>query len=464
MEIWQLSALEIAAAIRAGQFSSREALDAHIERIEKINPVVNAITDVILEAAQKAANAADSALAKGDISGPLHGVPISVKENIDVAGSATTQGVVALKDAIATQDSPQIANLRAAGAIPFARTNMPDFGLRWYTDNALRGATLNPWNPDLTPGGSSGGEAVALATGMTPLGCGNDLGGSLRIPSAFAGTAAIKPTTGRVPFASCFDAPPPPLTIHLFAVEGPMARQVDDLVLALEVMSRGSVRDPLWVPARKDPSDHTPKRVAVCRAPGGLTLHPDVMAGIDKAAEALADAGYRVEDQEPPELENTEVAWLNLLMADINLGLRPAMGPLLSQGATAFLDLINTWGPEPSLESYMRWTAERHRLAAAWRAFHADYPIILGPVCNNPPFEIGADIESPERNEAITHSLNLTTSVNMLGLPAAVVPVGKANGLPQAVQLIADRFCEQTALTAARSIEARTDRLTPITP
>ena len=198
-ELWAMGAGELARAIREKKASSREIVKAHLDRIEAVNPRLNAITLVLEKEALRAADEADMRVASKAELGPLHGVPMTVKENIDVDGSATSQGVKALAEAVPGLDAPQVANLREAGAIPIARTNLPDFALRWHTDNSLHGATRNPWDPARTPGGSSGGEAVALATGMTPLGLGNDLGGSLRWPSQCNGTTAIRPSRRESP-------------------------------------------------------------------------------------------------------------------------------------------------------------------------------------------------------------------------------------------------------------------------
>src|SRR3954454_6517673 len=244
MEIWELSAARQAAAIRARELSSREVVTAHLERIEAVNPAVNALRVVLADEALAAADAADPRAPAR----PLHGVPVSVKENIHVAGSATTGGVPALESAIAPLDAPAVAHLRAAGAIVISRGNMADFALRWHTESALAGATLNPRDPSLTPGGSSGGEAAALATGMVGLALGNDLGGSLRFPSQCCGTVALKPSFGRIPDAGLIPTSENPLSIQQFNVQGPMARTVEDLRLALDVMAAPSPRDPWHVP------------------------------------------------------------------------------------------------------------------------------------------------------------------------------------------------------------------------
>jgi amidase len=213
-----MTASELAALIRSGDVSSREVVEAHLARIDGVNSDVNAVTVVLREPALAAADAADAALKAraagrtdtGNGPGPLHGVPFTVKENIDCVGSATTQGVPALRDSMPYRDAPAVGRMKAAGAIPIGRTNLPEFALRLDTDNPLRGRTFNPWNAALTPGGSSGGDAAAVATGMTALGLGNDLGGSLRNPAYCCGVAALKPTAGRIPSAAVSPTRSPP--------------------------------------------------------------------------------------------------------------------------------------------------------------------------------------------------------------------------------------------------------------
>ena len=197
--LWKYGASDLAEAIRARRTTSEEVVQAHLDRIEATNGSLNAVTVVFHDEALAAAREADRAIEAGAAVGPLHGVPITVKENIDLAGSATSHGLSGLAEARPSEDAPFVAQLRSAGAIPIGRTNLPDLGLRWHTDNELRGATRNPWDAARTPGGSSGGEAAALATGMTPLGLGNDYGGSVRWPSQCCGTVALKPSTGRIP-------------------------------------------------------------------------------------------------------------------------------------------------------------------------------------------------------------------------------------------------------------------------
>lgn len=460
-ELWRTGARELAEAIRAKQVSSREVVQAHLDRIAAVNPRVNAVTVVLADEALAAADAADAALAAGKPLGPLHGVPMTVKENIDLAGSATTNGIAAFAQAVPPGDAPHIAQLRAAGAIPIGRTNLPDFGLRWHSDNALRGATKNPWDATRTPGGSSGGEAAALATGMTPLGMGNDYGGSLRVPSAACGTAALKPTTGRVPWVSQ-DAP---ITLQLFAVQGPMARRVEDLRLAFASMCAPDPRDPIYVPAPlTGPAWPAPVRVAVVEDPAGMGVDTEVAAGVRRAAAALRDAGYVVEEIAPPALAEAYDLWLKQVLTELQLALVPMLEPVAGPDALRFLRLAAEASPALDYAGYIASFAQRNAVARAWSEFQAQTPLILGPVCTQPPFPVGHDLVSAEQTLAIARSFRLTVAVNLLGLPSAAVPAGMGGGLPQGVQLIGPRFREDLCLDAAQAIEERLGLLTPIDP
>jgi len=274
-EPWRSSAVELAAMIRDRKVSSREVVQAHLERVEAVNPYLNAIVRLLPDQALAAAEAAGRAVADGTRLGPLHGVPVTVKENIDLAGTPTTQGVPALAEAVAPVDAPQVERLRAAGAIPFGRTNLPDFSLRAHTDSALHGLTRNPWNPQRTPGGSSGGEAAALATGMSPLGLGNDLGGSLRNPAHCCGVASIKPSTGAVPRATVIPPEVWNISFQLMAVEGVMARRIADVRAGFTAIAGQHPRDPLSVPAvftGLAPGERP--AVAVLPEPPGGSTHP----------------------------------------------------------------------------------------------------------------------------------------------------------------------------------------------
>lgn len=463
-ELWRRSATDLASAIRNKQVSSQEVVQAHLDRIAAVNEELNAITAVLAEEALRLATAADQAVAAGDEVGPLHGVPVTVKENIDLTGSATTQGTAAFADALPPVDAPHMAHMKRAGAIPIGRTNLPEFGLRWHTDNGLHGATLNPWERSRTPGGSSGGEAVALATGMTPLGMGNDYGGSLRWPSQCNATTAIRPTLGRVPFASSLAPAEPVLSLQLFGVQGPMARHVQDLRVALKVMSGGDARDPWWTPAPlSGPAVTEPIKVAVTKNPAGAGVDAAVAAGVDKAVQALIDAGYEVEDVEPPLVAEAHAMWFKLATTEINTLVLPMIQPLISEDARHFLQLATDLTPVADMAEYAFTLSDRNRIAREWSLFLAEYPLIVGPVATSVPFKVGADLEKESLAE-IVDSLRFLTTMNFLGLPAAVVPVGVVDGLPQGVQVIGARYREDMCLDAAEAIEQRLGVPTPIDP
>ena len=280
-DLWRLDISALTSLIRSKQVSTREVVETALSRLSAVNSHVNAVVEILTAEALSAADQADAHLAKGEALGPLHGVPVTTKINTDQRGCATSGGVVAYRDLIAQEDSPSIANLRRAGAIIIGRTNAPEFSWRWYTDNELFGATVNPWNDAVTCGGSSGGAAVAVATGICALAHGTDFGGSIRHPALCCGVAGLRPTFGRVPAynASTGDRP---ITAQLMAVHGPLARRVGDLRIGLAAMAAGDVRDPWWVPAplRNSPAPK-PIRVALVDA----EARPELDDGI---AEALS--------------------------------------------------------------------------------------------------------------------------------------------------------------------------------
>src|SRR5512133_511817 len=303
-ELWRMSATELAEAIRSRQVSSQEVIEAHLQRIEAVNGSINAVVIVMAEQTLKAAKTADHAVADGADLGPFHGVPFTVKENIDVAGTPTTQGFAALAKAYPTRDAPIVERMKAEGAIPIGRTNLPRGALRWHCESELWGATVNPWDRTRTPGASSAGEAAAIATGMSPLGLGNDGLGALRHPAQCCGIAALKPTLGRVPQASSIEPEYTTIGVQLTSVNGPLARRVADLRAAFGVLAGPTWRDPWTVPAPlHGPQPSRPVRVALVLDPAGQGTAEQVQDGVRKAATALADAGYAVDEAEPPSIE-----------------------------------------------------------------------------------------------------------------------------------------------------------------
>lgn len=451
---------EIADAVRAGRRSAVETVAAHLARASEQNPGLNALTVVFDDRARAEAERIDRVVADGGDPGPLAGVPFSVKENIDLTWSPTTQGWRAAADAVPSTDAAIVRRARAAGAIPVGRGNMPDVGMRWDTDNDLFGRTANPWHPHRTAGGSSGGEAVAAATGMTAFGLGNDYGGSVRIPAAAVGIVGLRPSRGRVPKAAVHELPVA-LTLQQFSVNGILARRVDDLRRVLAVVEGPDIDDP--VSQSVPPIVERPRRVAVVRDPAGEGTHPSVQAAVGRAAAALAAAGWQVVDAEPPNLAEAAVLWRRLACTDMLMTLGPDVLPApLGRSATAFLhDSTAAAEPYETAHDYAAAWARRAVIAAEWRRFQAETPIVLGPVTTEPVPEPDFDLGGAEPATAAWRMLRLTVSVNFLGLPAVSVPAGLDDaGLPIGVQLIAPDGGDIDALAAAGDVETGLGTLT----
>jgi len=458
-ELWRKSAGELALMIRQHDVSSREVVEAHLDRIGEVNHAVNAITVVLADTALAAADAADAS----EPTGPFHGVPFTIKENIDCTGSATTQGVPALVDALPPIDSPTVTRMKAAGAIPLARTNLPEFGLRISTDNPLRGRTNNVWDPNLTAGGSSGGEAVAIASGMSPIGLGNDIGGSLRNPAFCNGICSLKPTRGRVARADSLPPEDPGLSAQLMAVGGPLARRVADLHTALSVLAGYDPRDPGSVPAALE-GPPPAKRVAalVTEMPGG-PIGNNVLDAIATAGKALEDAGWEVVDAAPPELQLVNDLWAYTLSFDLEFTL-PLLAGFLSDEANGLLERLIASYPSSTMPAQIA-NLERHRLERLWAAFFVDHPVVVGPTWANDPFEHDADLDPDTGVDTSTDRLRFITPGNLLGLPSVCVPTGvTATGLAAGVQIYADKWREDLALEAAQAVEDRVGIITPTDP
>ena len=461
-ELWQHSALELARLTRSGQVSCREVVEAHLRRIDAVNPAVNAVVVRLDERALEAAEAADRAAARrgahGDRLPPLHGVPFTVKENIDLAGTPTTQGARVFADVAPPASSPDVDRLQEAGAIPIGRTNLATIGVRWHCESELWGETINPWDRDRTPGASSGGDAVSVATGMTPLGLGNDGLGSLRWPAQCCGIAALKPTPGRIPSAG-----DEPLGAQLMVVDGPLARRVADLRAAFEAMSGADWRDPGTVPAPiHGPAATSPIRVAAVEDPAGLGVADDVRDAVRTAARALTDAGYVVDDVEPPETAAAAQLALSMLNTPDQRARLELIGVFAAPTRTFLTDFYAAAG-DPDPVTVMEAFVNRRRLQRQWGEFLSTRALIVAPICTRPAFRVGTDLEPGQVAEMI-RAMRMAITVNSLGLPAVAVPVGIAGGLPAVVQIIGPPFREDLCLQAAAAVEDRLGILTPIDP
>ena len=467
-DLWRWDAVTLAQAIAARDISAREAVASCLQRMRAVNPAINAVTVDLSAGALEAADRVDRAVARGEPVGPLAGVPVTVKQNTDQAGCATTSGVVAFAGVIAEADSPVVAQWKAAGAAIIGRTNTPAFNLRWDSVNDLHGQTRNPFSRGRTPGGSSGGAAAALAAGIGPLAHGTDLGGSIRYPAYACGVAGLRPTPGRV---ALFNGTAPaewPPAIQLMAVQGPMARRVRDVRLGFAAMLAPDPRDPWWIPAPQEgPLPPPPIRVAVVEDPahfGAAAAHPDVRAAVRRAAVALTAAGYAVEAIPTPGFARAAELWISLMRVEIRRLLLPLIESLGDDGVRTATRLFLGGGPEPTMEDYLRALAERTRLARQWSLFLERCPLVLAPASLEPPFPLGFDTESQSRMDAVLDAQRPQLAVPLLGLPAVAVPTGLAGGLPTGVQIIGPRLREDLCLAAAEAVEAGMPRLGPWDP
>ncbi len=458
-EIWRLSAAQVAALVAGRKLSATEAAQAALARLDAVNPRLNAVVDCRHDEVLRRAAAVDAALARGDALGPLAGVPVTVKVNIDQAGFATTNGVTLQKDWIAASNSPVVDNLLKAGAVIVGRTNTPAFSLRWFTSNRLHGRTLNPRNPALTPGGSSGGAASAVAAGIGHIAHGTDIAGSIRYPAYACGVHGLRPSLGRV---AAYNASSPERGIgpQLTAVSGPIARHVGDLRLALAAMAQPDARDPWWMPAPLA-GPAVPRSVALCLRPDGLDTQPEVVAALRDAAERLRDAGWAVDELDAlPPLRAACADQVALWIGDgyeaqmrnaEREGDEGALAALAGQAAVAAT--VKTAGQLSAV------LVRRATLVRQWQLFlEQRYPVVLMPASSELPFAAELDLQGPEAYARVWAAQMPMIALPFIGLPGLVVSTGltgPANDMPVGVQIVAGRFREDLCLAAGEAIEAR---------
>jgi len=463
-DLWQFDATDLARLIRLGQVSSREATQACLTRLHAVNPAINAVVRVLEEEAVAAAEAADAARARGAALGALHGVPVTVKVNTDQAGCPTDNGVVAFRDAIASEDSPVVANLKRAGAIIVGRTNTPAFSMRMFADNALHGRTLNPRDPAVSAGGSSGGAGAAVATGIGAIAHGNDIGGSVRIPALFNGVVGLRVSLGRVPSYNPSQPIPRPVGAQLMAVQGPLTRSVRDARLALAVMAQGDPCDTRWADVPLEgPELPRPVRVALFpRNPGGFT-HPAQAEAVHQAGRYLADAGYAVDEAMPPGLEEIIETWHRIGSTDVLGALAPRVEELGDDDARTSMRLWLELYPPSDMQGVLAALAQRDLLLWRWLTFMQQYPLVVMPTLGDlaPPHNLDTTREGQAR---VMDSIRVSLISPLLGVPAIAVPVGNHGRLRPGVQILASRFREDLCLDAGEVVEAAEGVVTPIDP
>jgi Asp-tRNA(Asn)/Glu-tRNA(Gln) amidotransferase A subunit family amidase len=452
------SAVAMAEQIRQKKLSPVELVDAHLARIEKLNPKLNAFVQVEAEGAHREARAAEDAVLRGEKLGPLHGVPVSIKSSIEVAGLRCEAGSKLRAGFVASRDAPLVSRLRKAGAIILGNTNTPELLMAWETDNLLYGRTNNPWDLSRTPGGSSGGEAAAIAAGCSAGGVGSDGGGSIRVPAHFSGICGLKPTPGRIPATGHFPTSVGPFA--LIGVVGPMARTVADLRVLFEAMQGPDDGDPSSapVPLRWPGLSELKKlRVGYFEDDGRTPVTAETRAAVRTAAEALKRAGFNVEPFRPEGLEPARRLWWQffgiaggMLLGPLINGREADLSPILKQ--------FSSWvAAEPShtgqtlLDTWIQRDVVRMEIFSQMR----EYPILLCPVASIPAFRHGErSWEVDGQTVQYLDAWSYTEWFNLLGTPAAVVPVGRSNeGLPIGVQIVARPWEEESVLAIAAELE-----------
>ncbi len=465
MELWQYDATDLARLIRTGRTSARDVVESTLSRLHKVNPAINAVVRVLEEDARAAAATADAAQARGHALPPLHGVPITIKVNVDQVGQPTDNGVVPLKDFVAQEDSPVVANLRHAGAIIIGRTNAPAFSMRIFSDNALHGRTLNPRDPTVTPGGSSGGAGASIATGIGAIAHGNDIGGSVRIPAYCNGIVGLRTGFARIPSANPTAAKNGrPVGAVLMAVQGPHTRTVRDARLALEVMARHDSRD--WrsmdVPLQGPPPAR-PIRVAIVPEFPGSTTHPAQAAAVRQAGKHLQAAGYVVEEILPPDLERGVELWHHIIATESFYGLWPQMQKMGDPDGIAAMRFWLEIKKPVDLPTYIASHTEREALLYRWMGFLQQWPLVVFPTLADLPPKQVTDT-TVEGQAKIFDSMGPALIAPLLGLPGLAVPVGSHGKLRTGVQILAMRNREDLCLEAGEVIEAAEGVVTPIDP
>ncbi|MDX3642742.1 amidase [Streptomyces sp. MB09-02B] len=465
--LWKMPAAAQAAAVRGGHVSARELVDSHLDRIAEVNGQVNAVTQLLAERAREAATRTDRRRAAGEALGPLAGVPFTVKESTAVEGVPTTFGTERFRDLVAPADAPPVARLRAAGAVPIGHSNIPTLILAgMHTRSELFGDTVNPWDSSRTPGGSSGGDAVAVATGMAALGLGNDSGGSVRVPAQFCGVAGLKPSTGRFPADHRVLGPDDPGPASQFLVtDGPLARTVGDLRLAYEVLAGTDPRDPRAVPVPAyGEALPGPVKVAVVADPGGHGVHPAVRGAIETAADALRDAGYDVREvRDVPRTDEALEAYGRITVTEF-APTWPVVRRLLGEGGDRYIAMAMERTPPATADEFMKLMGTWMSVRRSWAEFLDRYPLLLGPSFTEPPVEPGLESRDRAGRDRVAAGMRLCSVTSLVGVPGVAVPTGVVDGLPVGVQLVGRAFREDMCLEAAQAIEDRLGVLTPVDP
>jgi Asp-tRNA(Asn)/Glu-tRNA(Gln) amidotransferase A subunit family amidase len=456
-DLTKKSCVELAELIRTRAVSPVEVAEAHLQRIERLNPSLNAIVTLAPDLLERA-RAAEADLMRGKEVGPLHGLPLTLKDTIDTQGLRTTSGSRLLAKNVPGRDATVVARLRAAGAIILGKTNTPEMAIPYETDNPVFGRTNNPHALGRTPGGSSGGEAAAIAAGLSPAGIGSDLSGSIRVPAHFCGIVGLKPTTGRVPV----DGHTPPVTgrLSIGACIGPMAQTVADVSLIFGVIAD---RTRIEAAIARDASLLRGLRIAWYADDGVAPVTDETRAAVLAAARAMTEAGLEATEEQPPGVSEGARLWTELFsraaseeLREFYFGREDEAGPKVSSLLRNFELEIGLPQRISQAEKAAAAVLERVRWREQLLRWMKTTPLILAPVGATPAFEHGARrVAVKDKNISVFRAFSYSQTFNVFGLPSVVVPAGKsAEGLPIGVQIVGRPFEEETVLAAAAAIEA----------
>ena len=461
-ELWGLTAVETADLVRGREVSAVEVTQSSLDRLAAVNPAINAVVTEMPEEALAEAARVDGSIAAGEPVGPLAGVPVTIKVVADQAGHATTNGLRIQRELVAEVDSPVVSNLRKAGAVIVGRTNTPAFSLRWFTRNSLHGHTLNPVNPAITPGGSSGGAAAAVASGIGAIAHGSDIAGSIRYPAYACGVHGLRPTLGRVPAMNTTGSDRN-IGGQLMAVSGPIARTIGDLRVGLAAMAGEDLRDPWWTPVPLE-LPVGPKRAAFCVAPEGWQVAPEVERAARDAAQRLADDGWEVEEVDCPPVREAAALQARLWLAEYRQGNYGAVAEEDDPDASFVFAQMVARCPEPTLDEMMETLRRQATLTREWRRFLDRYGVLVCPVSSELPFPDLLDVESAESFERVMEAQLLQIGLPFMSLPALTVSTGMVGDVPVGVQLVADRYHEARLLRAGEVIERGGVPPSPVNP
>jgi amidase len=449
-ELWRLSAADLAGLIKSKKVSAKEAATAALARLDAVNPKLNAVVDHRPAEVLAQADAIDVAIARGEQVGPLAGVPVTIKVNVDQEGFATTNGLKLQRDVIAKANNPVVENLRKAGAVLLGRTNCPAFSYRWFTTNLIHGDTKNPRDPSITPGGSSGGAGAAVAAGIGHIAHGTDIAGSIRYPAYACGVHGLRPTMGRI---AAFNAalPDRPIGPQISAVSGPLARTIGDIRIALAAMSAKDYRDPWWVPAPLE-GPAMPKRVAMCLNPDGLDPVPEVRAAVADAGKRLERAGWIVEEvaNTPPLREPADLQ-TKLWLGD---GYEAQLEAAEREGDPGALACLRGNRAKVHPFDLSKALTRRATLTREWLGFFENYAVLLMPVSGELPFPDQLDRKNEASFARVWHAQLPQIAIPFMGLPGLTVSTGLVGRVPVGVQLVSGRYREDLCLAAGEAIEA----------